>query len=129
MKAEKLHLGMIVYHRDVYQCREPLKVVGIKEDEVELEGDYSGGTHNVVQRSWLPIKGVRRTRNYDYLLECKRTMHLIRDGEYPDKDKEVDRLLKMVFVLTNHIKYEDEFKEDWDSITRSSVGDNTNNIL
>lgn len=56
-------------------------------------------------------------------------MHLIRDGEYPDKDKEVDRLLKMVFVLTNHIKYEDEFKEDWNSITRSSVGDNTNNIV
>lgn len=48
MKAEKLRLGMIVYHRDIYQCREPLKVVGIKEDEVELEGDYSGGTFNVV---------------------------------------------------------------------------------
>lgn len=39
-----------------------MKIVGIRETEVELEGDFSGGTHNVVQKSWLPIKGLFRLR-------------------------------------------------------------------
>ena len=54
----KIELGMIVYHEDCYNGKEPLKVIGIRENEVELEGDYSGGTHNVCQRDWLPIKGI-----------------------------------------------------------------------
>ncbi len=33
--------------------REPFKIVGIRENQVELEGDFSGGTHNVCQRSWF----------------------------------------------------------------------------
>ncbi len=55
-----------VYHRDVYNHKEPLKIVGITEDELLLEGDYSGGTHCVNQRSWLPIKGVSRVYNHTY---------------------------------------------------------------
>jgi len=51
-------IGQTVYHEWVYGCREPLKVVGIREYELELEGDYSGGTHNVSQQSWLPINNV-----------------------------------------------------------------------
>ena len=35
-----------------------MKVVGIREKEVELEGDYSGGTHAVCQKDWLPLEGV-----------------------------------------------------------------------
>ena len=36
-------LGMYpVYVNSVYGGREPLKIVGIREDQVELQGDYSG---------------------------------------------------------------------------------------
>lgn len=54
----KIKLGATVYHEDVYDGREPLKIVGIREDELELEGDYSGGTHAVTQKSWLRLSGV-----------------------------------------------------------------------
>lgn len=52
-----------MFHATVYQAREPLTVVGIREHEVELKGDYSGGTHPVEGTCWLPIKGLRKTRN------------------------------------------------------------------
>ena len=32
------------------------------EFEVELEGDYSGGTHNVIEKDWLPLQGLFRLR-------------------------------------------------------------------
>jgi len=59
------HIGQIVYHRDVYEHREPLEIVGIRKDQLELEGDYSG-MYNIKQRSWLPIKGVSVVYNYAY---------------------------------------------------------------
>lgn len=49
-------MGQTVYHREVYEHKEPLKIVGITEDKLLLEGDYSGGTNNVCQRSWSPLK-------------------------------------------------------------------------
>jgi hypothetical protein len=54
MKVENLRLGQTVYHRDVYSHAEPLKIVGIREDQVELEGDYSG-MYNQISRSWMPF--------------------------------------------------------------------------
>ena len=33
--------------------RAPFKVIGIKIDTVEIEGDFSGGTHNVTQHDWV----------------------------------------------------------------------------
>jgi hypothetical protein len=42
-----------VYIEGVYWGHEPFKVVGIRENQVELQGDFSGGTHNVSQRDWL----------------------------------------------------------------------------
>lgn len=54
----KIELGKIVYHKDIYWGREPMKIVGIRADEVELEGDYSGGTHAVCQKDWMPIEGL-----------------------------------------------------------------------
>jgi len=54
----KLYIGQYVFHQDIYDGKEEMKVVGIREHEVELEGDYSGGTHCVTQKSWLPIKGI-----------------------------------------------------------------------
>ena len=58
-----LQLGQEVYHKDIYCGREPMKVVGIREAEVELEGDYSGGTHGVCQKDWMPIQGVLLVKN------------------------------------------------------------------
>lgn len=42
-----------VYIEGVYYGQEPFKVVGIREGQVELEGDFSGGTHNVCQKDWF----------------------------------------------------------------------------
>lgn len=55
-------LGMKVYHDKIYHGKEQMEVVGIRKTEVELEGDYSGGTHNVCQKDWLPINGLFRLR-------------------------------------------------------------------
>ena len=58
----KPELGMRVFHEKIYKGEEAMKVVGIREHQVELEGDYSGGTHNVLQKDWLPIEGLFRLR-------------------------------------------------------------------
>lgn len=42
-----------VYVKNLYEGREPFTIVGIRKDEVELEGDYSGGTHNTVGKQWF----------------------------------------------------------------------------
>lgn len=55
-------MDMKVYHEGIYNGTELMEVVGIRKTEVELEGDYSGGTHKVTQKSWLPIKGMFRLR-------------------------------------------------------------------
>jgi hypothetical protein len=53
-----LFLNQTVYHKDIYDGKEQMKIIGIREKEVELEGDYSGGTHNVCQKAWHSIDGV-----------------------------------------------------------------------
>ncbi len=57
-----LRLGTVVFHEEIYNGKELMKIVGIREHEVELEGDYSGGTHAVCQKSWMPIKGLFRLK-------------------------------------------------------------------
>lgn len=59
-KVEEPALGVTVFHEEIYGGMERMKIVGIRETEVELEGDYSGGTHAVNQKSWLPVKGLIR---------------------------------------------------------------------
>lgn len=59
-------LGEIVYHNDVYDGKEPFKIVGIRATELELEGDWSGGTHAVCQKGWMPILGITRIKSIDY---------------------------------------------------------------
>jgi len=54
----EFELGQKVYHRAIYNGKELMEIVGIRKNEVELEGDYSGGTHNVCQKSWMPVDGV-----------------------------------------------------------------------
>ena len=53
-----IELGKKVYHEAIYNGKELMEIVGIRKTEVELEGDYSGGTHNVTQSSWMPIDGL-----------------------------------------------------------------------
>lgn len=48
----------IVYHIDIYDGKEPMKIIEITDTKVLLEGDYSGGTHNTYQREWHSIEGV-----------------------------------------------------------------------
>lgn len=49
-------LGQEVY----YPCdTAPFKVVGLRENSIEIEGDFSGGTHNVRQKSWVDIAKVK----------------------------------------------------------------------
>lgn len=53
----QLNFDMIVYHSEIYNGNEPLKVVGIRKNEVELKGDYSGvGLDN--SSCWLSLNGV-----------------------------------------------------------------------
>ena len=56
--VEDLRINQLVYHKDIYWGREQMKIVGLRKNEVELEGDWSGGTHNVCQRDWMPIEGI-----------------------------------------------------------------------
>jgi dCMP deaminase len=39
--------------------RAPFIVKGIMEDELLIEGDWSGGTHNVCQTGWAPIDDLK----------------------------------------------------------------------
>jgi hypothetical protein len=64
-----LQLGQKVYHNKVYWGREEMEVVGIKKDSVLLSGDWSGGTHNVIQEGWMPIKGVLKNKSKANLLD------------------------------------------------------------
>ena len=53
-----IYIGKKVYHKDIYWGKELMEIIGIRKDTVELEGDYSGGTHAVTQSSWMPIGGL-----------------------------------------------------------------------
>lgn len=53
----EIYIGQKAKHKDLY-ANEIFEVVGIKENEVLLKGDFSGGTHAVEGESWLPKKGL-----------------------------------------------------------------------
>ena len=61
LKKTKPHmpysLGDKVLYPGVDQA--PFIVKGIKEDELLLEGDWSGGTHDVCQTGWAPINELK----------------------------------------------------------------------
>lgn len=50
-------LEMVVFHEDIYKGRELMKVVGIRANSIELNGDYSGGTNPSNNSEWFPLKG------------------------------------------------------------------------
>lgn len=113
-----LQMGETVYHRNVYNHCEALKVVGINETQVHLEGDYSGGTNNVVGRDWLPIKGVSRIYNHAYKEKCRREAEAFTILASPinRNDPKLDNLHKsafdfehMVMLLTTDVELNPEF--------------------
>lgn len=56
--VNQLKFDMKVYHLDIYKGNEPMEVVGIRKNEVELYGDWSGGMHCAYSAGWMPLKGV-----------------------------------------------------------------------
>lgn len=107
-------LGQTVDHRDVYNHKEPLMIVGIRSNE--LEGDYSGGTHDFIQKQWMPIKGVSRIYDHKYKKECRDMATAIQELAKPITDwnqdamtKTASDLLHMVFVLTHEVELNPEY--------------------
>lgn len=70
-KKIDLKLGMIVRHIDLFNGQEPFEIVGIRKTEVELLGDYSGGTHSVKQKSWMSISGLLFEENGETVKSSK----------------------------------------------------------
>jgi len=58
MTGEHYRLGDKVT-TDLYNHSEVFTVVGIRDMELELKGDWSGGTHNVEQTGWYHISRCR----------------------------------------------------------------------
>ena len=112
--SRSFKIGDIVYHRLVYGHKEPLKVVGITEDKLFLEGDYSGGTHSVCERIWLPIKGTSRIYNYAYKLKARKeaidieTLAIPCAGSQDNTYKAMMDMVDAVMVLTNDVSLNPE---------------------
>ena len=113
--SRSFRIGDIVYHRSVYEHKEPLKVVGITEDKLYLEGDYSGGTHNVCQRDWLPIKGTSRIHNHAFKLKARKdaidieTLAIPCVGSQDNTFKCMMDMVHAVMVLTSDVSLNPEF--------------------
>lgn len=71
MEIKDLRIGMEIYHKAIYNYKEELTIVGIDESGIEVEGDLSGGTHNVIQKCRLPFEGTSTIYNYGYKLQCR----------------------------------------------------------
>lgn len=107
MKAQDLKIGMTVYHRDVYNYREPLEIVSLTQNEMEVEGDFSGGTNVIRQRLWLPYDGTSLICNYGDKIEfrdrAKEALRIVNDTAWEKDDLWSGRirdLIKMIFHLT-----------------------------
>jgi hypothetical protein len=106
----KYRLGQIVYHEDIYDYKEPLKIIGIKSDKLELEGDYSGGTHNTKQSDWLSIEGVSTIYKYGYKKKCREyattvaAITIPKDIEKNSLNETINELVNMILELTNDVK-------------------------
>ena len=107
-------IGQTVYHRNVYQHQESLKIVGIREHELELEGDYSGGTHNVCQKQWMPIKGVSRIYNHAFKIKARKdaidieTLAIPCAGSQDNTYKAMMDMVHAVMVLTTDVSLNPE---------------------
>ena len=112
--CRSFQIGQTVYHRNVYEHKEPLKIVGILEDKLLLEGDFSGGTHNVIQRDWLPIKGTSRIYNHAFKFKARKDAIAIETLDIPcagSQDNTFKCMMDMVhtvMVLTDDVSLNPE---------------------
>lgn len=112
---KKLNIGDIVYHRSIYEHKEPMKIVGLTETHVELEGDYSGGTNNIIQRDWLPIKGTSRIYNHAFKEKARKdaiaiaTLAIPCAGSQDNTFKSMMDMVNNVMVLTIDVSLNPEF--------------------
>lgn len=112
---KKLSIGDIVYHRSIYEHKEPMKIVGITETHVQLEGDYSGGTNDVCQRDWLPIKGTSRIYNHAFKEQVRNhaigieTLAIPCAGCTDNTFVEMMNMVHAVLVLTSDVSLNPEF--------------------
>lgn len=75
-----LYLGQKVKHRNIYNGSEIMTVVGLRFTEVELEGDWSGGTHSVTQKDWMPIKGTIYQNNWGAWIDEENDISFIKNA-------------------------------------------------
>ena len=112
--CRSFQIGQTVYHRSVYEHKEPLKIVGILEDKLLLEGDFSGGTHNVIQRDWLPIKGTSTIYNHAFKLNARKaaieieTLARTHVESQSNTFKDMMLMAHYVMLLTNDVSLNPE---------------------
>lgn len=108
-------IGQTVYHRKVYEHREALKVVGIRANELELEGDYSGGTHGVCQKQWMPVKGVSRVYNHAYKEVCRNKAVAIETLAIPAAGSKDNAFIAMMELanMVMHLTADVELNPEW----------------
>lgn len=58
----KYNLNDTVYHKDFYNYKKPFKVVGIRQHEIELEGDFSCNAQNIIQKCWVSIDKIQESK-------------------------------------------------------------------
>lgn len=87
-------IGETVYHNQVYDYRESLKIIDMTYDNLLLEGDFSGGTHPVTQRDWLTKQGTSRIRDYRRRIRILSEKEMIR---IPNKNG--------LFICTSRVEY------------------------
>lgn len=92
-------LGEIIYHRDVYDYKESLKICGILEDKLLLEGDYSGVGY-IIERDWLPIEGASRIYNFSYKEKIRKEALLIKDLNKSFRD---DIIFRSMLTMTDAV--------------------------
>lgn len=113
--GSSFQIGQTVYHRHVYEHKEPLKIIGILDDKLLLEGDFSGGTHNVYQRDWLPIKGTSRIYNHAFKLKARKdaidieTLAIPCTGIQNNTFRCMMDMVHAVMVLTNDVSLNPEY--------------------
>lgn len=114
MKNNNFKIGQVVYHRSVYEHKEPLTIIGLTKDKLLLEGDYSGGTNNVTQRDWLPIKGTSRIHNHAFKERARKeaiaieTLAIPCAGSQDNAYKAMMDMIHCVLVLTNDVSLNPE---------------------
>jgi len=110
MKYPKI--GDNIYHKDVYDYKEKLQVVGIDIDnqKIKLRGDFSGGTHVFDQTDWLNADGWSYVYNYinkkvmrDFAKKIEIRTDPMTQAEI-DKNNTLVLAKKYILELTNEIK-------------------------